>query len=77
MHQCCELLLIISQLSSIEVVILQIRSKGHPHFLAQNSSAFDLAYPRVEDDLLYADIRPQSVFLVLLQKSFQQVFDLR
>lgn len=77
MHQCCELLLIISQLSSIEVVILEIRCKGHPHFLTQNSSAFNLADPRMEDDLLYADIRPQSVFFILLQKSLQQIFDFR
>ena len=66
-HQRCELLLIVSQLGSIEVVILKIRREGHSHFLAQDGSALDLADPGMEDDLFYADIRPQSVLLILLQ----------
>ena len=57
-HQRCELLLIVSQLGSIEVVIFKIRREGHSHFLAQDGSALDLADPGMEDDLLYANIRP-------------------
>ena len=72
----CKLLFIISEFSTIEIILFQIGFKRAGNWFVQDVHTFHLAYPRMEKYLFDSDIGSKSNLLIFFEEFFKKVFDL-